>query len=91
MTENVPRILPDNLDARIWLGSWPVRNIFTLIQSAGDIDLFEMLRTFNMGVGLVMVIPPSEIRDAIRLAEQKLYRASRIGEIREGTGTVRFD
>jgi phosphoribosylformylglycinamidine cyclo-ligase len=51
LTDNLPRVLPENMHAEIIYGSWPVKNIFNFIQKVGEIDLFEMLRTFNMGVG----------------------------------------
>ncbi len=59
--ENIPRILPDHLDAQIDLGSWPVLPIFKLIQQQGDIDSREMYRIFNMGLGLIAVTAPEDV------------------------------
>jgi phosphoribosylformylglycinamidine cyclo-ligase/phosphoribosylamine--glycine ligase/phosphoribosylformylglycinamidine cyclo-ligase len=53
--ENIPRILPDHLDAVIRLGSWPVPPLWNLIQQKGNIDPEEMYRVFNMGIGMVLV------------------------------------
>ncbi len=54
--ENIPRVLPKNLDAEIHLGSWPIPPLFDLIQARGEIELEEMLRVFNMGIGMVMIV-----------------------------------
>jgi len=54
--ENIPRVLPENIDAEIHLGSWPIPPLFTLIRSRGELELEEMYRVFNMGIGLVMVV-----------------------------------
>ncbi|MFQ5354710.1 MAG: phosphoribosylformylglycinamidine cyclo-ligase, partial [Thermodesulfobacteriota bacterium] len=53
--ENIPRTLPQGLKAIIERGSWPVPPIFSLIQSGGDVGEMEMLRTFNCGIGLVII------------------------------------
>lgn len=90
ITENLPRVLPDNLGAEICLGTWPVKNIFTFIQRVGQIDLFEMLRTFNMGIGMILVVSPSERRKAIEILSKNLYKAFEVGEIVEGTGKVLY-
>ncbi|HEU4520914.1 MAG TPA: phosphoribosylformylglycinamidine cyclo-ligase, partial [Thermoanaerobaculia bacterium] len=55
LTDNVPRILPDGLDARIKLGSWPVLPIYQYLYEQGKIDPEEMLRVFNMGIGMVVI------------------------------------
>ena len=59
--ENIPRVLPDDLNAQIDLGSWPVPPIFDLIQQQGDVDPLEMYRVFNMGLGLIAIVAPEDI------------------------------
>ena len=59
--ENIPRILPDHLDAQIDLGSWPVLPIFQLIQQQGEIDAEEMYRVFNMGIGMIAIVAPEDV------------------------------
>lgn len=56
--ENIPRVLPQGLGARIHTGNWPVPPLFQLIQRRGDIRSAEMHRVFNMGIGMVAVVPP---------------------------------
>ncbi|MFZ5595405.1 MAG: phosphoribosylformylglycinamidine cyclo-ligase [Bacillota bacterium] len=60
LTENIPRILPDGTAALIDTGSWEVPPVFRLIQRIGNIEEKEMLKTFNMGIGLVIVVRPDQ-------------------------------
>jgi phosphoribosylformylglycinamidine cyclo-ligase len=55
---NVTRILPDGCRALVRRGSWPVPRIFTEVQAAGDVADDEMARVFNLGIGLVAIVPP---------------------------------
>ncbi|HTW44512.1 MAG TPA: phosphoribosylformylglycinamidine cyclo-ligase, partial [Acidobacteriaceae bacterium] len=57
ITENLPRILPKAVSAHVELGSWPVLPIFEHLQQLGNVEQEEMLRTFNMGIGLIAVVP----------------------------------
>jgi phosphoribosylformylglycinamidine cyclo-ligase len=91
LTDNVPRVLPDKLDVRIKLGSWPVLPIFRYIFEKGRVDREEMLRVFNMGVGMVGIAGIDEV-DAItkhftRIG-QKFYF---IGNVVKGSGRVQYD
>ena len=65
--ENIPRILPENLDALIRLGSWPVPTLFKFIQQRGNIEETEMHRVFNMGIGMVAVVAADQA-EAVRAA-----------------------
>ena len=56
LVENVPRVLPENLCARIDLSSWQLPPVFSWLQQAGNVEQLEMLRTFNCGVGMVLAI-----------------------------------
>lgn len=90
ITENLPRVIPDNTDAEIGLGTWPVGDIFTFIEKAGRIDAGEMLRTFNMGLGMMIVIPPEDLGKALDITHASLFDAFEVGKIVEGTGQVRY-
>ncbi|MCH7641959.1 MAG: phosphoribosylformylglycinamidine cyclo-ligase, partial [Chloroflexi bacterium] len=57
--ENLPRALPDGLGADVDLSSWETPPLFRLIQEQGEVDRDEMFRVFNMGLGMVLVVPPS--------------------------------
>jgi phosphoribosylformylglycinamidine cyclo-ligase len=81
ITENLPRILPKGLAAQIELGSWPVLPIFEHLRELGQIDQDEMLRTFNLGIGLIAVIPAEKYKRLKALfdrAGEKFYTVGRI-------------
>jgi phosphoribosylformylglycinamidine cyclo-ligase len=86
---NVPRTLPDGLGVEVHTGSWPVPPIFNLIQSRGDIEDTEMVRTFNVGVGLTVVVAADQADAALDAVPE----ARRIGLVVEADGSaprVRF-
>ncbi len=89
--ENIPRILPKGVDALIRLGSWNVLPVFKLIQREGRIDGFEMHRTFNMGVGMIVVVSEKDQVAALRYLTKKGEDARVIGRIQKGSKTVRFE
>jgi len=81
IAENLPRILPKNTEAHVELGSWPVLPIFEHLQALGQVSQDEMMRTFNMGVGLIAVIPAEKFTRAKNLlvrAEEKFFVIGRI-------------
>lgn len=88
--ENIPRVLPKNVDAVIKLGTWKILPLFQLIQKEGAIDDYEMYRTFNMGVGMVIVVAPSVAAAAVKYLKKKGEDARIIGEIKEGSRKVHF-
>jgi phosphoribosylformylglycinamidine cyclo-ligase len=81
LTDNLPRIFPQGCGARLARGTWPVPPIFRVIQKVGRVDEEEMHRVFNMGVGLVLVVPADQADGVIARAEELGDRAFRIGEI----------
>mgnify|MGYP005835737355 CR=1 FL=1 len=86
--ENLPRILPPNVDAVIDLTTWHPQTIFNIIRQMGGIDEVEMFRTFNMGIGMALVVDLNHYRQAIHILGLAQYHAVRIGEIHEGTGGI---
>jgi phosphoribosylformylglycinamidine cyclo-ligase len=81
---NVGRILPDGCRAVLSRGRWPVSPVFAVIQRRGRISDEEMFRAFNMGVGLVLVVPPGSSDAAVRFLTRAGERAWTIGEIASG-------
>lgn len=82
--ENIPRILPEGVSVEINRGSWPELPIFGLMQKLGNVSDHEMFRTFNMGIGMVLVCSPDsteEILSAVRASQ-------RIGSVRAGSNEV---
>jgi phosphoribosylformylglycinamidine cyclo-ligase len=90
ITENLPRILPPDTAAVISKGTWPVLPIFDFLQRKGGIEDAEMYRTFNMGIGMIMVVSPE---DAPRVAHHLASRNEpcyEIGVITNGNRTVHY-
>ncbi len=82
---NLSRILPPGRRAVVKKGKWPVPPIFSLIEKAG-VEEEEMWRTFNQGIGMILVCPPETVDPIIREAGNRGERAFLIGEITEGEG-----
>lgn len=91
LLENLPRILPDALAAHIDAGAWTWPPIFTWLQKAGGIDTLEMFRTFNCGVGLVLVVAQSDVvkaMEALRRDGEQPFEIGRIGRRASGQPPV---
>lgn len=86
--ENIPRILPEGLAASINKGSWPVHKIFNILQKEGKVEEKEMYRTFNMGIGMILVVSSEESEKVLNLANQKDEKAYLIGEIIKNDNAV---
>ena len=78
---NVPRILPKSVRARIDPGSWPRPAIFGLLQRRAELAEEEMLRVFNCGIGMLLVVPPEQATDVVERLQALGERAYPIGEI----------
>lgn len=91
ITDNLPRILPDGLHARVDRSTWRVPEVFEWLRRTGNVPLEDMFRTFNMGVGLIMVCDASDEARALELLERAGEAEPwRIGEIRAGGSGVRY-
>jgi len=77
LLENIPRILPEGMHVEIQRGSWPVLPIFKLMQQIGNIEEAEMFRTFNMGIGMVLVCAAAQALQIKRAAGQ-IYEIGRV-------------
>ncbi|MGQ9557769.1 MAG: phosphoribosylformylglycinamidine cyclo-ligase [Desulfurispora sp.] len=91
LVENVPRILPPGTAVRLQSASWPVPPVFDLIARIGRVEQTEMRRTFNMGIGMVLVVDAGQADDVLSRLIQSGVRAAWIGQIVPGDGTVIFD
>jgi len=85
---NLNRVLPANMDASIDTTSWGVPPIFTELQRIGDVATPEMFRTFNMGVGMTLVVPAAEVDRVNDMLLNHGHPSVQIGEITPGTGKV---
>jgi len=89
-TENVPRALPPELGAVIDPSSWEPQPIFGLVAEAAGLDPSELFSVLNMGVGMVVVVPPARVEDAVRVSREAGVDALVIGEVTDQAG-VRFE
>ncbi len=89
LLENLPRVLPAGTAAFVDTGSWPRPPVFQWLQEAGNIQEQEMLRTFNVGIGMVICLPPEVEKEATRLLEAAGETVYAIGEIRKSEGEPR--
>ena len=90
ITENLPRVLPRGTAAAIELGSWPVLPIFEHLQQLGKVPQEEMLRTFNMGLGMLLVVPAAKFKKAQSVLERVGEKAYTIGRIVKGERKVTY-
>ena len=81
LSDNIIRILPPNCCAEVRKGTWEIPPIFPFLQEKGGVAEAEMYHVFNMGVGMVLVLPPSEIDTAIALLQELGESPSLIGEV----------
>jgi phosphoribosylformylglycinamidine cyclo-ligase len=84
LTDNLPRILPEGTAVRIERGSWPIPPLFELLRQLGNVSDAEMYRTFNMGVGMVIVCAPRDVETI----EAHLRESYRIGSVVAGNREV---
>lgn len=89
--ENIPRVLPEGVNVDIKRGSWPVLPIFNLMQRDGAISDRDMYTTFNMGIGMVIVVPADQAEAALNAAKAQGEQAYRIGTVTAGNKIVTFE
>jgi phosphoribosylformylglycinamidine cyclo-ligase len=87
-TGNIPRVLPDGLEAVIEERSWTRPPVFDWLERAGNVQREEMYRTFNCGLGMTVVVPPAAVDQSLAVLRERGEQASVIGEIRRGTRGV---
>jgi phosphoribosylformylglycinamidine cyclo-ligase len=83
---NIPRVLPEGLGARLRRGSWEVPPLFRLIQMGGGVSDEEMGRTFNMGIGMIVVVSPSDLHEVEHSLERRGETSFVIGAVVAGSG-----
>lgn len=88
--ENIPRMLPDHVNVEIEYGSWPILPIFKLLQEEGAISNRDMFTTFNMGIGLVLVVQQEDAASALAMLREQGEEAYLIGRVTDGDARVTF-
>jgi phosphoribosylformylglycinamidine cyclo-ligase len=84
LTDNIPRVLPEGLEALLERASWPQDPVFTWLQRTARISSAEMYRTFNCGIGMVVIVPAARAREALEFLRARGESAQLIGEVRAG-------
>jgi phosphoribosylformylglycinamidine cyclo-ligase len=90
ITENLPRVLPEGTAAAVNPGAWEMPPLFSFLQQRGRIATDEMLRAFNMGIGLIVVCAPSDTRPAVDALRQSGSSPVLIGRVTTGRRDVRY-
>lgn len=91
ITGNLPRILPKSISAQVEMGSWPVLPVFEHLRELGSVEQDEMLRTFNMGIGLIAVVPADKFKRAKGLLERAGEKFYVIGRTAKGERKVVYN
>jgi phosphoribosylformylglycinamidine cyclo-ligase len=90
---NLPRVLPSGVKAQIDLASWPVPPVFKYLAKVGKIDVDELLHSFNMGVGMILVVPPAHVKFVeadLKKRREKFFRIGRIERSDSGKARVAY-
>jgi phosphoribosylformylglycinamidine cyclo-ligase len=91
LTDNIPRVLPDGLEAYLQRSQWHRDPVFDWLASTGNIAPAEMYRTFNCGIGMIVVVPETVAAQALQILQSLGEQASVIGAIRQGNAGVIID
>jgi phosphoribosylformylglycinamidine cyclo-ligase len=91
ITDNLPRILPDGTHALIRMGSWPVPDLFQYLEETGEVEAEEMLRVFNMGIGMILAVAPSGLAEVLGLLRSVGQKSWVIGTVQPGGSGVGYD
>lgn len=90
LTENIPRVLPEGVKVVLDRSKWEVPPVFRLIQDIGQVEEEEMLRTFNMGIGMVMIVPAEQGQDILEYLSSLGEKAYLVGAVEEGQPIVQY-
>jgi phosphoribosylaminoimidazole synthetase len=90
ITENLPRIIPKGMGAHVELASWQVPPLFEHLQKLGNVEQDEMFRAFNMGIGLIVVVPAEKVKKAKAILNRANERCHIIGRIVRGERKVSY-
>jgi len=89
--DNIPRVLPAKCDVLIHKGSWEMPPIFQMIQQKGGVDEAELYQVFNMGIGMVLVVAPSDAAPVMRTLKRAGHKSWIVGEVVPGGGIARVE
>jgi phosphoribosylformylglycinamidine cyclo-ligase len=91
LVENVPRVIPDGLLAQIDTSSWKRSTVFEWLQKMGQVDETEMLRVFNCGMGMLIMLPKEQAGEVIKQSQANQYQAVEIGVIKKSSSDKKIE
>lgn len=91
LTDNLPRVLPDGLQAAIKVGCWDVPQVFRILAEKGQVPEDDMWRTFNLGVGMVLAVPPKCLEKVLTSLRESGYPGFPMGNVVKGNEGVVYD
>ncbi|HSN57028.1 MAG TPA: phosphoribosylformylglycinamidine cyclo-ligase [Candidatus Sulfomarinibacteraceae bacterium] len=91
LTDNLPRVIPDGLRAVIKVGAWEIPPVFELLARRGGVPEDDLWRTFNLGVGMVLIVAPKQLEEALRLLRKAGCPGFPMGNIVKGERGVEYD
>jgi phosphoribosylformylglycinamidine cyclo-ligase len=89
--DNIPRVLPENLDVTVKAGAWPVPPVFEVIAREGSVSFEEMHRVFNMGIGMVVFVAPADLTRVAQIWKDAGVRWFAIGNVKSGRRRVEVE
>ena len=81
LTENIPRSIPEKLSSEIYLDSWKMPPFFVTLQKLGKIQISDMLRIFNCGIGMTVVIEPKDLNSTLKVLSEHKFKGFMIGKV----------
>ncbi len=91
ITDNLPRVLPDGLQAVIKVGAWEVPPVFRLLAEEGQVPEDDMWRTFNLGVGMILVVAPKQLERVLSSLRESGFPGFPMGNVVKGQKGVEYD
>ena len=91
LTENIPRSIPNTLSSEIYLKNWKMPQFFATLQKLGKIEMSDMLRIFNCGIGMTVIIEPRELDSTIKVLSKHKFKGFMIGKvIKKSSSAITF-
>jgi phosphoribosylformylglycinamidine cyclo-ligase len=91
ITDNLPRVLPEGARARIKIGAWDIPPVFRILAEQGQVPEDDMWRTFNLGVGMILVVAPRQLKKVLKVLRKGGCPGFPMGNVIEGERGVEYD
>jgi phosphoribosylformylglycinamidine cyclo-ligase len=91
ITDNLPRVLPDGLRAVVKVGAWDIPPVFRILAERGQVPEDDLWRTFNLGIGMVLIVPPKQLAKVLKQVSKAGYAGIPMGNVVSGERGVEYD